>query len=248
MEDGHGSQSGQPGVASAFRRGRHPRLCAGAPPGGRAGDSWGERFPRSVRRRVVGGSSGPAGLRAFRHRISGRVRPARSRRSPALSRAHCELRRGLPPSGSGGSRWIRRRNLASRNAGILAVSDIPTMSDTGLILRPSWRFLLRHPAHFIAFGGGVGLAPVAPGTFGTLLALPLHSLIAPRLAPYEYLLLVVALFALGVWACDVTGRATGVADHGGMVWDEVVAFLLVLFFVPATLSWQVAAFLLFRAF
>ncbi|HKA41521.1 MAG TPA: phosphatidylglycerophosphatase A [Burkholderiales bacterium] len=122
------------------------------------------------------------------------------------------------------------------------------MSDTGLILRPSWRFLLRHPAHFIAFGGGVGLAPVAPGTFGTLLALPLHSLIAPRLAPYEYLLLVVTLFALGVWACDVTGRATGVADHGGMVWDEVVAFLLVLFFVPATLSWQVAAFLLFRAF
>jgi phosphatidylglycerophosphatase A len=122
------------------------------------------------------------------------------------------------------------------------------MSDTGLILRPSWRFLRRHPAHFIAFGGGVGLAPVAPGTFGTLLALPLHSLIAPRLAPYEYLLVIAALFALGVWACEVTGRAIGVADHGGMVWDEVVAFMLVLFFVPATLLWQAAAFLLFRVF
>ena len=122
------------------------------------------------------------------------------------------------------------------------------MSDTGLILRPSWRFLWRHPAHFIAFGGGVGLAPVAPGTFGTLLALPLYSLIAPRLAPYEYLLVVAALFALGIWACEVTGRAIGVPDHGGMVWDEVVAFMLVLFFIPATLFWQAAAFLLFRVF
>jgi len=122
------------------------------------------------------------------------------------------------------------------------------MSDTGLILRPSWRFLTRHPAHFIAFAGGVGLAPVAPGTFGTLLALPLYSLIAPRLGSYEYLLVVAVLFGVGVWACDVTGRAIGAADHGGMVWDEVVAFMLVLFFVPATLSWQAAAFLLFRVF
>ena len=56
------------------------------------------------------------------------------------------------------------------------------------------------------------------------------------------------LFALGIWACEVTGRALGAADHGGMVWDETVAFLLVLFFVPATLPWQAAAFLLFRLF
>ena len=119
---------------------------------------------------------------------------------------------------------------------------------TGLILRPSWRFLLRHPAHLIAFGGGVGLAPVAPGTCGTLLALPLYWLIAPRLAPYEYLLVMAGFFGLGVWACEVTGRAIGVPDHGGMVWDEIVAFMLVLFFVPATLAWQAAAFLLFRLF
>jgi phosphatidylglycerophosphatase A len=56
------------------------------------------------------------------------------------------------------------------------------------------------------------------------------------------------LFALGVWACEVTGRAIGAADHGGMVWDETVAFLLVLFFAPAALPWQAAAFLLFRLF
>jgi phosphatidylglycerophosphatase A len=122
------------------------------------------------------------------------------------------------------------------------------LSSSGLTRRPSWRFVFRHPARIIAFGGGAGLLPAAPGTFGTLLALPLYWLIAPRLAPHEYLLLVAALFALGVWACDVTGRALGISDHGGMVWDEVVAFLLVLFFVPPLLLWQTAAFLVFRVF
>ncbi|OGA20929.1 MAG: phosphatidylglycerophosphatase A [Betaproteobacteria bacterium RIFCSPLOWO2_02_FULL_67_26] len=117
-----------------------------------------------------------------------------------------------------------------------------------LVLRPSWRFLLSRPAHLIAFGFGAGLVPVAPGTFGTLLALPLYWLIQPRVDAVEYLLLVVVLFGLGIWACDVTGRAVGVADHGGMVWDETVAFLLVLFFVPAAPLWQAAAFLLFRLF
>ncbi len=117
-----------------------------------------------------------------------------------------------------------------------------------LVLRPSWRFLLSHPAHLIAFGFGVGLVPVAPGTWGTLLALPVFLLVSPRLEPVEFLLMLAVLFALGVWACGVTGRAIGAADHGGMVWDETVAFLLVLFFVPAMLPWQAAAFLLFRLF
>jgi len=117
-----------------------------------------------------------------------------------------------------------------------------------LVLRPSWRFLLSHPAHLVAFGFGAGLVPVAPGTWGTLLALPIYWLISPRLEPLEFLLMLAVLFALGVWACEVTGRAIGAADHGGMVWDETVAFLLVLFFAPATLPWQAAAFLLFRLF
>jgi len=119
---------------------------------------------------------------------------------------------------------------------------------TDLVLRPSWRFLLNHPAHMIAFGFGVGLVPVAPGTWGTLLALPVFLLVSPRLEAVEFLLMLAVLFALGVWACGVTGRAIGAADHGGMVWDETVAFLLVLFFVPAMLPWQAAAFLLFRLF
>jgi phosphatidylglycerophosphatase A len=120
------------------------------------------------------------------------------------------------------------------------------MSD--LVLRPGWRFLLSRPAHFIAFGFGAGLAPVAPGTFGTLLAFPLYWLFAPHVGAVEFLALLLVLFGLGVWACEVTGRALGVADHGGMVWDETVAFLLVLFFTPATLAWQAWAFLAFRLF
>ena len=129
------------------------------------------------------------------------------------------------------------------------------MSNADIILRPSWRFLFRHPAHFIAFGFGAGLAPVAPGTWGTLLALPLYWLIAPWFTPAgaaspspQFLILVGALFALGIWACEVTGRTIGVRDHRGMVWDEIVAFLLVLFFVPSGPAWQATAFLVFRLF
>jgi phosphatidylglycerophosphatase A len=116
------------------------------------------------------------------------------------------------------------------------------------ITRPTLRFVFSHPAHCIAFGGGAGLSPVAPGTAGTLLALPLFYLLEPRLEPWTFLAVIVALFWLGVWACAVTGRALGAADHGGMVWDEVAAFLLVLFFVPDDIYWQAFAFLLFRVF
>jgi phosphatidylglycerophosphatase A len=113
---------------------------------------------------------------------------------------------------------------------------------------PSWGFVLRHPAHALAFGFGAGLAPVAPGTAGTLLAFPLFWLLQPLLSATEFMLLLVAMFAVGIWACEKTGIALGVADHGGMVWDEVVAFMLVLFFTPDTLYWQAFAFLLFRLF
>ena len=97
-------------------------------------------------------------------------------------------------------------------------------------------------------GGGLGLIPFAPGTFGTLLAFPIYWLVAPHLPPAAYLAFVAVLFAIGVWACGITGRNLGDEDHGGMVWDETVAFLLVLFFAPAGLYWQAGAFLVFRFF
>lgn len=94
----------------------------------------------------------------------------------------------------------------------------------------------------------MGLVPVAPGTAGTLLAFPIFWQLEPRMGAYELLLLIAVLFVLGIWACDRTGRDLGSADHGAMVWDETVAFLLVLAFTPAALVWQACAFLLFRLF
>jgi|SRR5688572_24094241 phosphatidylglycerophosphatase A len=106
---------------------------------------------------------------------------------------------------------------------------------------------MKRPAHVIAYGFGAGLVPFAPGTFGTLLAWPFGWLLGGAPAAVA-LSAVAALFLLGVWACGVTGRDVGVHDHGAMVWDEFVAFLLVLSIVPRTLAWQAAAFVLFRAF
>jgi phosphatidylglycerophosphatase A len=117
-----------------------------------------------------------------------------------------------------------------------------------IVFRPTLRFTLAHPAHCIAFGFGAGLSPWAPGTAGTLLAWLLAWLAGPALGTPPGLALIAALFVLGVWVCEVTGRHLGIADHGSMVWDEVVAFLLVLAIIPATFAWQLAGFALFRLF
>lgn len=116
-----------------------------------------------------------------------------------------------------------------------------------IVFRPRAAFVFSHPAHLIAFGFGAGLAPVAPGTAGTLAAWPLGwALVA--LHPALVLSTVAVLFVIGVWACELTGRHLGIADHGSMVWDEVVAFLLILAIVPRDLAWQAAAFVVFRFF
>ncbi len=114
--------------------------------------------------------------------------------------------------------------------------------------RPDAAFAFSHPAHLIAFGFGAGLAPRAPGTAGTLLAWAIGALFLRHFPALALLACTPLAFLLGVWACGVTGRHLGVADYGGMVWDEIVAFLAVLALVPRDLAWQVAAFVLFRAF
>jgi phosphatidylglycerophosphatase A len=116
------------------------------------------------------------------------------------------------------------------------------------VARPSAGFAFSHPAHVVAFGFGAGLSPLAPGTVGTIVAWPLGWFLNGLMSPGLLAPILLALFLLGVWACDVTGRHLGVADHGAMVWDEIVAFLLVLAVVPRDLAWQAAAFVLFRAF
>ena len=117
-----------------------------------------------------------------------------------------------------------------------------------MVFRPTVAFAASHPAHMIAFGFGAGLVPYAPGTAGTLLAWPIGWFLAGSYPPMVVLVAIAALFLVGIWACEVTGRRLGVPDHGAMVWDEFVAFLLVLAVVPRGLDWQAAAFILFRAF
>lgn len=109
-------------------------------------------------------------------------------------------------------------------------------------------FVRAHPAHFLAFGGGVGLSRAAPGTMGTLAVFPFFWVFDYFLNALEFLLLINLLFVIGIWACGVTGKALGNHDHGGMVLDEMTAFLLVLLFTPKTLVWQAFGFLLFRLF
>lgn len=117
-----------------------------------------------------------------------------------------------------------------------------------LKIQPNFKFLLSHPAHFLSFGFGSGLARKAPGTFGTLAAFPVYWYLAPRLSDAAFLFMLACAFAAGIWVCDVTGRALGVADYGGIVWDEIVAMLLVLYFTPPGWYWSLLAFALFRFF
>lgn len=127
--------------------------------------------------------------------------------------------------------------------------------------RPDRRFLVSHPAHFIALGFGAGLAPRAPGTFGTLVPVPFVALVllaVPRdLMAFTALVIAfmaIPAFFLGAWACTITGRDLGVEDHGAMVIDEVVAFIpLCALTMPGAIASAnplllVVAFALFRFF
>ncbi|MBK4738133.1 phosphatidylglycerophosphatase A family protein [Noviherbaspirillum pedocola] len=119
--------------------------------------------------------------------------------------------------------------------------------------RNAFGFLLANPAHLIAQGLGSGLSPIMPGTAGTLFAWISYVLLSARWPDFfniqRWLIIIVAGFVLGVWACERTGRDMGVSDHGSMVWDEIIAFWLVLVLVmPASFATQCWAFVCFRFF
>jgi len=112
---------------------------------------------------------------------------------------------------------------------------------------PSLAQLWRDPAHCLAFGFGSGLAPRAPGTAGTLAALPLYLLLVQ--APlWLYSVLVLLAAGLGVWLCEVASRALGEHDHPGIVWDEFVGLWIALWALPFSLEWMALGFLVFRFF
>ncbi|AMP90553.1 TPA: phosphatidylglycerophosphatase A [Legionella pneumophila] len=103
------------------------------------------------------------------------------------------------------------------------------------------------PVYFIAFGFGSGLMSIAPGTWGTLAAIPLYLLMIN--AHWSIYLLWTALaFALGVWVSDRVTEDLGVHDYKGIVWDEVVGYLLTMFLAPKGISWMLIGFILFRIF
>jgi phosphatidylglycerophosphatase A len=107
--------------------------------------------------------------------------------------------------------------------------------------------LLRHPAQFVAFGFGSGLSPRAPGTAGTLVAIPLYLLFAEwSLLQYTVLILVSAV--LGVWICGAASRQLQVHDHPGIVWDEFVGYWITMWAVPVDWVWIIAGFVVFRVY
>ena len=109
------------------------------------------------------------------------------------------------------------------------------------------RLVFSSPIHWLAFGGGTGLAPVAPGTFGTLVGIPLFLLLA-GLPLWSYLMVTLVLFIVGVWLCDRSSASLGVHDHPGIVWDEIVGYLVTMTAAPPQWQWLLIGFLLFRFF
>ena len=124
-----------------------------------------------------------------------------------------------------------------------------TLGSTSDPVRVNAKFLLAHPAHFIALGFGSGLSPVAPGTAGTLWAWLAYLVIAPSMSSAQMGWLIAFSTLVGWWACTVTAKNMAVLDPGNIVWDEVVAFWLVLWLImPTGFIGQIIAFALFRFF
>lgn len=106
---------------------------------------------------------------------------------------------------------------------------------------------LKNPVVFIALGLGSGLAPKAPGTAGTLLAVPLY-LAMQNMSLALYAAITVAITALGIWICSYTAKKLEVRDHPAIVIDEIAGFLITMFAVPTGWVWLVTGFILFRLF
>lgn len=109
------------------------------------------------------------------------------------------------------------------------------------------RKVWQHPSYFIAFGFGSGLMPKAPGTWGTIAAIPVYLLFV-NAGWQVYLTLTIAAFILGVVTSNMVSRDLGMHDYSGIVWDEVVGYLLTMFLAPSGWLWMVLGFILFRLF
>ncbi len=109
------------------------------------------------------------------------------------------------------------------------------------------QLVLGNPVHILSFGFGAGLSPIAPGTAGTLFAIPVYLVLA-SFSTAAYILFVTIAFAAGCWCSQQTANALGVHDHPGIVIDEIVGYLVTMFLVPTTWYWVLSGFILFRIF
>lgn len=107
---------------------------------------------------------------------------------------------------------------------------------------------LRNPVHLLAFGLGSGCAPKAPGTFGTLAAIPFWWIFLQDVPLIPYLCVIIAGFAFGVYLCEQTSKDLGVHDHGGIVWDEWIGLWITYIALPSGIEWIIIGFALFRFF
>jgi phosphatidylglycerophosphatase A len=129
------------------------------------------------------------------------------------------------------------------------------MTDAKKAAKPLPRLILTTPEHLVAFGFGAGLAPFAPGTFGTIVGIPFF-LVLMWLPTLYYAIAVLSLFVLGCWMCGRSAKLLGVHDFGGIVFDEIVGFLVACAPLLPALAlrdghlwrWLAAAFLAFRFF
>ncbi|MFK7793728.1 MAG: phosphatidylglycerophosphatase A [Gammaproteobacteria bacterium] len=112
---------------------------------------------------------------------------------------------------------------------------------------PTWKTILSNPIHLIAFGFGSGLAPKAPGTFGTLVAIPLYLLLEP-LSLINFLLVVTLLSLFSFYIAGKSAEILGIHDHGGIVIDEICGYLITMTLAPAGWQWIIIGFVLFRIF
>lgn len=106
---------------------------------------------------------------------------------------------------------------------------------------------MKDPVLILALGFGTGLARFAPGTFGTLAAIPLYWFMQPLSLLY-YSLITLVLLVVGIFLCGSAAQKLGVHDHPGIVWDEIVGYLITMFLAPAGIMWIIIGFVLFRIF
>ena len=116
-----------------------------------------------------------------------------------------------------------------------------------MTVNPSFSQLVRSPVLLLAFGFGSGLSPKAPGTVGTIAAIPLWLLLV-QLPQATYILVVVLAAIIGISICGVAADRLGVHDHGGIVWDEFVGLWIAMAFLPPTYVSLALGFVLFRLF